>query len=939
MPFQVTKNVHVQSDAAGVVRHVRHIQEPYSARAIGLAAPTPRLLSDAYARDISTVFGIGSDLLTTLAEPVSTKILDEGSRLRFSGEKTIIGSTVIEYQQSHWGIPVWQAGFNVTLDHNTLEVTSATSSIHHRIEVDKPDPKAKYAPNQIKAGGFAELIRQKRVVINGTRWLIYQYSSEDRFDPESRQRDRPLQQSPPTIKLPKVPDDIEEGQHYVVTEVLFTLRVKDWGNLNWRALIETESGAVLYLRAFVACAFGNIFAVDPLTSTGDATITPGSAATTLDPLTTVVTLQGLTPPADPADPQSLEGEYVKVVELNPPDIDPPTAPLPTGNFSFSAVTDDFAAVNAYHHCDGFFRMMAGMGFDIATFFGGTTFPVPVDHRGKSSAVNAHCAGDAEGDGVGEFAYGLAQAGKPVGIAGAVRVVLHECGHAILHDHVNGPNFGFAHSAGDSMAAILIDPSSNAGDRFNTFPWVTTSTPTIDRRHDRDVGSGWAWGGSNDVGGYSSEQILSTTHFRAYRSAGGDANSLNTREFAARYLIYLILKATGGLTPTSNPTDPDPWATALMNADRNTVDFEGHPGGAFHKVIRWAFEKQGLYQPAGAPTPVTSEGDPPDVDVYINDGRGGEYGYRRNFWNTSDIWNRLSADGGTTHETPVVGTTNYLYVRIKNRGSQDATNTVVRAFHCIPATGLVWPDDWTPLTTAELSAGTVSSGGETVVGPFEWTPDVIGHECVLAYASADGDLANVDPASALACATGPIPHSRLVPHDNNIGQRNLAPVAGGGGLTGLLASFANRVFRVRNPFNRTVRISIVTRLPDFLAQRRWRLKFDSPGNGNFTLGPRDSRDVRIDLVPGEEFSSSDVREAGQVSEIEIECLADGLPTGGMSYTIDPNLVAPPREIVKPGRKRCRTEAKELLKCLDVPADDVKAVRIKRITVDIDIEDDC
>jgi hypothetical protein len=364
--FQITKNVHVQTDDDGVVRHIRHVQEPFRASEAALVAPTRRLVGDAYTREVAPIFRIDPGLLATLAETVSPEVREEDSRLRYCGEKTTLGSTVIEYQQTHWGIPVWLAGFNVALNEHSLDVTSATSSVHHEVKVDKPDPKAKFAPTRINPKVFGELIDRDDVRINGTRWLIYRYEAESRFDPDARRRDQPLQQAPPTLKLPQVPRSIRDGQHVVVTEVLFTLFVPDWGSVNWRALVESKTGAVLYLRAFVACAFGNVFAVDPLTATGDATITPGSPATTLDPLTSVVTLQGLKAPADPADPQPLEGAYVKVVELNDPVVDPPTAALPTGNFSFSAVTDDFAAVNAYHHNDGFFRMMAGMGFDIPT---------------------------------------------------------------------------------------------------------------------------------------------------------------------------------------------------------------------------------------------------------------------------------------------------------------------------------------------------------------------------------------------------------------------------------------------------------------------------------------------------------------------------------------------------------------------------------------------
>ena len=130
-------------------------------------------------------------------------------------------------------------------------------------------------------------------------------------------------------------------------------------------------------------------------------------------------------------------------------------------------------------------------------------------------------------------------------------------------------------------------------------------------------------------------------FRVYRVTGGDDTDINVKKFAARYLAYLILRAIGTLTATT--TDPRVFVTALQDADDLTVNFEGHPGGAWHKVIRWSFEKQGLFQPPGAPTPVTQPGAPPDVDVFINDGRNGEYEpYLTNLGASPGVWNRLAA---------------------------------------------------------------------------------------------------------------------------------------------------------------------------------------------------------------------------------------------------------------------------------------------------------
>lgn len=957
MAFKITPNVHVVRDKKGVIRHLRHLQEPYRP-AEDLITPKPQKLAADYVHDVASIYEIDDELLVDINKPVEKEPIEEGARLRLVKEKKMLETTVVSYVQTHFGLPIWEAGVSVTLHSNPLRITSSTSSIHHDIKVEKPDLKSRFMPDSLTVADTTRLLkltqRAPRIKINQKRLLIYRYDPDFRFHPESHDKERvkkkivPLQEPPPTLTLPPVSKIIEPGRHYVVMEILFTYPIKGWGNVNWRAFIEINTGAVLYLRALVACAFGNVFEIDPVTSTG-ATVDPCGPTVDLDALSSVVTLLGLNPPANPGDPQELSGEFVEVQDLNAPNIDPPSAALPSGNFSFSAITDNFAAVNAYHHVDGLFRLVQDMGFTISDYFDGTGFPVPVDHRGKGGTVNAHCAGNTSSDGVGEFAFGLVESGCPVGMAAAVRVVMHEFGHALLWDSVHSPNFGFAHSAGDSLAAILCDPSTQAPDRFNSFPWVTTENPTISRRHDRDIASGWAWGGANDIGGYNSEQILSTTLFRIYRATGGDSTHPNTgiqldrRRFAARYKAYLIVRGIGSLAtaPVTPTLDPDIFATALMDADTGTVNFEGHPGGAFHKVIRWGFEKQGLYQPAGAPTPVTSEGDPPDVDVYIDDGRNGEYEFQSNFWNSQDIWNRLLSDGGLTHETPVTMQTNYMYVRIKNRGIQSANNAVVNAYHCRPATGLVWPDDWKPMTTAQLPApGPIPSGGDVIMGPFEWTPEVVGHECLLAFVSADGDLSNLDLASGLPSATGPIQHWRVVPFDNNIGQRNVAPVAGGGGSLSLVKSFVKRRFWINNPYSRTVRIVLETKIPAFLQRRKWKLRFFNPGGGSFTLGPRASREVIMGLEEGGNFSTSDVEAAGKDTVIEVLSLVDNQLVGGMTYLIDSKLKEPPVEVPKaPKKPDCSDVAKDLLDCLKVPVDEVKSVRVKRITVDIDLEKDC
>jgi hypothetical protein len=433
--------------------------------------------------------------------------------------------------------------------------------------------------------------------------------------------------------------------------------------------------------------------------------------------------------------------------------------------------------------------MAGMGFDVRAYFDGTRFPIPVDACALNDGKNAMAPGNVRGDGSGGFVFGLTAAADPAacGIAADVRVVLHEFGHTLLWDSVHHPNFGFAHSAGDSLAAILMDPESALRDqpanRFATFPWLLPN-----RRHDRDVAQGWGWAGSRfapfvrggiDEAGYLAEQILSTTLFRFYRALGGDAADVRRRRLAARQSAYLIFRAIGTLAgnPIIRTPRPDVFATALMNADIGTADFEGYRGGAAHKMIRWAFEKQGLYQPPGTQRPADRPGAPPDVDVYIEDSatdaRHGEYGFREVYWESPDIWNRLdAAPGDGEHQPPVPGQTNFAYVLVRNRGTGPAPEVRVRGFSAPAKADRVWPGDYTPLDTPEIAlAEPIPAGGSAVAGPFAWTPADAERTCLLMAARADGDPSVIDAGTLNPCAAGPTPEWQLVPFDNNLALRD------------------------------------------------------------------------------------------------------------------------------------------------------------------------
>jgi hypothetical protein len=771
-------------------------------------------------------------------------------------------------------------------------------------------------------------------------------SNEARPRRKSSGRETPLF-VPRPFAVPPVDERIKDGSYYMVAEITFEVAVAD-DRLVWRALVEVETDSILYLRPLSADVNGLVYEEDPITKTGTTTPTSASTNATLNVHRDDVVLQNLDAPV--AGNQSLRGSFAEVTQVEGPNIAPPVEPTGT-DFDYNVRSNNFASVSGYFHVDRIFRTMQDLGFDIPTYMSNTVFPIPVDIR-CFDIVNAHCVGDGMG-GIGHAGYGVMDtsiAGDPLGRACDPRVHLHEVlGHGILYEAVDSPNMGFTHSAGDSLSLIYFDPDSQCkgvdgtplgkpGDlRFTYVPWH----PTLNRRCDRNVADGWAWNGSRDDAGYGSEEILATTLFNFYRSIGGDHPNLGRRQFASRMTMYLVLRAIGDLTPATDPQYARDFATALMTADAGNWTSEGVFGGAYHKVIRWAFEKQGEYQTplvtSGSPADgtVNSAGDPPDVDVYIDDGRAGEYPFQHVHWHTTAIWNRRAPDAVVAHEEPQLGATNYAYVKVKNRGTQQAQNVSVHGYHTKPGAGLNWPADFENFATSSINVGTINGNNtqEVIVGPFEWIPNIntYGHDCMLMVVKATGDMSNIDNFTAGET----VPEWRLVPNDNNVGQRNVIPVAGGGGERGLMASLDGVSFFVGNPNPRRGVMTFNVILPSLLSSRGWRLELVDAGDG-FTLASGAKREVFIKLHPGKPFTH-DVVEASADRDIRIDVFANDNLIGGMTYRFDPNLSWPWNR--RPTDKDdCRGEGQRLAECLGIKQP-IKKVCVKEIVVSLKVDSDC
>jgi hypothetical protein len=395
----------------------------------------------------------------------------------------------------------------------------------------------------------------------------------------------------------------------------------------------------------------------------------------------------------------------------------------------------------------------------------------------------------------------------LGLAADERWAWHEFGHVLAFACTGRLEHLFAHSAGDGLAAIVADPGSRLGrdaaPRGHTFPWAR-----INRRHDRNPALGWCWCGRRNTrrllppsnkpfayGGYFAEQLLSTSLFRLYRAIGGDtlgAGGSATPEMhsASDYVVYLVMRAIALLGPhaVTPARSADQFVGALIDADIGTrlwninarwPDAASRPtervGGMLHKVIRWAFERQGLDAVDEPEQTFTGEGRPPKVDIYIP-GLGPRTvgGYEpvalptlndertHQAWHASAAAIAVAADG--------------IRVTVGNRGRETADQVEIEVW--VSPAGQ--PRLLQKLDAAEPAQASIPPGGWTQAFVL---PASVGHAALapgryvaLAVATCTGDRADSDSAGGLPCAWAAAPPADdrlltdLVANDNNIGLR-------------------------------------------------------------------------------------------------------------------------------------------------------------------------
>ncbi len=200
---------------------------------------------------------------------------------------------------------------------------------------------------------------------------------------------------------------------------------------------------------------------------------------------------------------------------------------------------------------------------------------------------------------------------------------------------------------------------------------------------------------------------------------------------------------------------------------------------------------------------TPEG-PGAVDVMVRDHINDDGSVPSNpngepFWMSPDVIVRHEADGRTGEtdfQNPTFGQTNYIYVTVRNIGTENASNVRVNVYWGDPALLLAWPDSWNFIGAATVD---VPAGGRSVTPEIAWTnlPSP-GHRCLLVRLESDQD---------------PIRDEGNVPGDNNIAQRNLHILELPRGADSSTGSEDVEAIAVGPPNAETAQVDIAVQYPD------------------------------------------------------------------------------------------------------------------------------
>ncbi|MFD8208780.1 hypothetical protein ACFV2S_20595 [Streptomyces sp. NPDC059695] len=666
----------------------------------------------------------------------------DGTDLRRVSEDEAPGTLDVRYQQFHQDVPILGATLQLVADTGQAAVVQVENTTDADVS-DAPDVSEAQAPDLVEKSALAPFREGYEAATVVRDDLVY---LRDTSRPPLPEADRPTASAALLKQGKRRPDGRLHLVHDLIVETTGPFE-------HFRVVVDAVAGKLLWIEiaGHYVTATLKVYVPDPVTESDDGTLSSRSTDEALMPFAHEVQTQ-IAPP-DAHGRFHLDGDWCRCVDGDDSGFVQPDSD--SASFVFDHPKDNaFLSANAYYWTDSFARYLRGLGNPVLN---ARMVKVDIDPQGPDSTDQSEWIGTATPP-------RMRLARKLVPGAADLGVIVHEYTHGViqwLRPGATGP-LEYAHSICDVMAGIYRDLFNRAGNRrTETFPfdnnlqdeWSPGRRLDLTQRFD-----------DADFDDYSAEQrnsMLASALWQCYLGMGGKAKEGVVRRKAADKMVTTLLTMIpllGADTPQSRKNAVR-LGESLIAADV-TVN-----GGLHRNVLNDAFVRQGLWPR-------------PDVDVFIADsdkdtGLVPSGGDLDPFWTSPDIWVRNQIGPGEDPEAgaqdPIVNQTNYLYVRVHNRGTVEAgaERFTVETFRCDPGTGMTWPTSFKSISKETIHSP-IPPGGSVRVGPFPWVPTIEGHECLIAIAHGSDDP------SVTATSATPVPHDRLVRYDNNVGQRNVYP---------------------------------------------------------------------------------------------------------------------------------------------------------------------
>ena len=522
---------------------------------------------------------------------------------------------------------------------------------------------------------------------------------------------------------------------------------------DWRIVVDAMTGDVLEQRdiAFrLPDGQGLVFDPNPVVTANnntfrDSTATvascgfAGTAQATIDAQRVTRTLRDLTLAGGV---HKLDGPFAKIRNFgNPVTVIPEEA---TANaFNYPSNNERFEAVNVYYHLDTIQRWIQSA-------------------LGITNAHNSQIEADPH-EGSGGAWFSPIDGGLHFGNSGTCQpdraedgdVMLHEYGHAIQNDQVPGwgvtnPITGreetraMGEGFGDILATVFFSDFGGGFQRQTFEDWIFSINGIggLRRVDGTKVYPGdWAFEEHDDG------EIWAAALWNIFRTIGGDSMNAADRETARKTLLKTLI--TSHFSVAANATMPD-GAEAFMTTNAELPDYLGR------QLMQSldSFHARGLLPcSSSADLYIRDAADDTGVDPYVG----------ATFWNSPDLWVRNSDDGLTVHQEPEFGQDNFIYVRVRNRGTATARAFVV-TFNVKPWAGVefTYPSDFIPYVCGTVGFN-LAPGASTVVKarwPAAAVPAIGTHACLLA---------------SVYTPTDTTPAGQHVWDRNNLAQKNMTIV--------------------------------------------------------------------------------------------------------------------------------------------------------------------